>query len=154
MFCNPLFIHELSSNLPPPPNAFLPAPSGCIYSVFSLLLCLFEDQQSTFVTNLLITLLNAALTDFVNFLGEPKMDSWMKPSKKQCSNPNEPQLLERHWVLNINCFPVQLLSDYSELVFNADTTSAVDARKCVIFKSGSTSAKDRSTINTLLLYTP
>lgn len=62
-------------------HTFLPAPSGCNYSVFSLFLCLFEDQQSTFVTNLLITLLNAVLIDIVSYLREPKMDSWMKPSE-------------------------------------------------------------------------
>jgi len=52
----------------------------------------------------------------------------IKLSEKQCSNPNKPQLLRGHWVLCINCFTVQILSDLYELVFNADITSAVGAR--------------------------
>lgn len=80
---------------------------------------------------------------------------WTKLSEKQFLDPKEPQLLRLHGVLCIKHFIVQILSDFCELVFSADTTSAVDAKIWMwYFKSGSTSAKERAIINTLLLLAP
>lgn len=145
VFFNTSFIHGLIVK-PPPPH--FSARSGCIYTTD------FVQAGRVFFKEI-------ALSSSLWFgshcccLRWPGLDFWIKLSEKWCSNPNEPQLLRGHCVLCINFFAIQILSDCYELLFNADTTSAADAKIWMLyFKSVSTSAKERAIINVLLHYTP